>query len=154
MPAVRVQALVAVPAELVPVVVPQVAAQVPAVVLRAARPAVVLPQVVAQQLVPVARLPVVLPQLVVPRQLAQVPQQRRVQQLLQQQLRLVWWLPVWRLRQLLLRQQPRRTMRLKQPLPIPIPRQALSNSTRLLLKAPPWGAFLLFCSPAFFVCKY
>ena len=112
MPAVRVLALVAVPAEQGPVVVLQAAVRVRAVVLLAARPAVVRPQVVAQQLVQVVLLPVVLPQLAVLPQPAQVLLQRRVQQLLLPRQRLVWWLPVWRLRRLWLLRWPRKTIRL------------------------------------------
>jgi len=106
---------------LAPVVVaPQVAelAQVLAVVLQAARPVAALLLAVEQQLAELvlqlaelAQRPVVQRQPVVQqRQLVLVRQQRLVQQQLQlqQPRRLVWWLPVWRLRRLWLRLWPRK----------------------------------------------
>ena len=112
---------------LAPVVVaPQVAelAQVLAVVLQAARPVAALLLAVEQQLAElvlqqaelaqrpvVQQRPVAQRQPVVPqRQLVLVRQQQLVQQQqpLQQPRRLVWWLPVWRLRRLWLRLWPRK----------------------------------------------
>jgi len=155
-PAVRVQALVAVPAEQGPVVVLQAAVRVRAVVLLAARPAVVRPQVVAQQLVQVVLLPVVLPQLAVLPQPAQVLLQRRVQQLLLPRQRLVWWLPVWRLRRLWLPQWPKRLTPFtktpppspeQEPTPVALSRAALALPIAKiynLSKNAPSGAF--FCA--------
>jgi hypothetical protein len=105
---------------LAPVVVaPQVAelAQVLAVVLQAARPVAALLLAVAQQLAELvlqqaelAQRPAAQRQPVVQRQLVLVRQLRLVQQQLQlqQPRRLVWWLPVWRLRRLWLRLWPRK----------------------------------------------
>jgi hypothetical protein len=115
---------------------------------RALAPVVVAPQVaelaqvlaVEQQLAELvlqqaelAQRPVELRQPVVPqRQLVLVRQQLLVQLQLQQPLRLVWWLPVWRLRRLWLLRWPRKPI-LFTKTPPRLPEQEPTRASSLLV---------------------